>query len=152
MKKRGRDEKRWRFVKYLTKNYIYVKIKSNIYKITMAIFELADEEPVINNSTVALQAQEMFIGQHKEWAEMNSDVIMALDEETAKKVDDCVTNFDWIKQKGDEDLSHVDDIISQFLNKRPDKYRKAARERRKAGGQIIGSVRKAIEPDKSKAS
>jgi hypothetical protein len=120
----------------------------------MAKFELVDEGPVINNSTVALQAQEMFISSNtKEWAEANAYVIMELDEGIARKIDDCVTAFDWVKQLPEaETKDPKNNIIIQFLNKRPDKYRKAARERRKAGSQIVGSVRKAIEPDKSEAS
>ena len=109
-------------------------------------FELVDEEPEINNSTVALQAQEMFIGAHKEWAQENAHIIMGLDEKTAKKVDDCVKGLDWFRQLDEEAVKDPrNDVIMQFLNKRPDKYRVAAKERNKAKNEIKGSIKKVVD-------
>jgi ABC-type taurine transport system substrate-binding protein len=116
-------------------------------------FELADEEPEINNSTVALQAQEMFIGNHKEWAQENAHVIIGLDEETAQKVNDCVKGLDWFRQF-DEDTAKdpQNDVIMQFLNKRPDKYIQAAKERLKAKNEIKDSVKKIVDDPELSAS
>ena len=100
----------------------------------MAKFELVDEEP--KNTILVKQMEDMLIGPTREWALSNSFVIYELDEEKAKRIDDCVNSIDWLKQIEGDKPSEEDDVIMEFLNKRPAKYKQGARVRRRTKNQV----------------
>ena len=84
----------------------------------MAKFELVDEEPVKN--ILFYQVQEMGIGQFSDLMDRIGDKICDLDEETAKKVDECNRGSDWfnyLTSVGGE-LNTTNTVIVNFLNAR----------------------------------
>jgi hypothetical protein len=100
----------------------------------MAKFELIPE----NNNILPDQVFELLDSSHEEtrqWAARNAHIITELDQETAEKVDSCASLADWLALTGKEtlgDLTGTDRIISEFLNKRDNKYKTAAIKRKRA--------------------
>ncbi len=107
-------------------------------------FELADEEPVMN--VLFDQVQEMKLGGHvdKDLIERLEPVLLSLDEETAKKVDECNRGTEWftiIASNGGK-LDEESQAIVNFLN-----VRRAYRSRK-----ARGSVKKVINTDKHESN
>jgi len=99
------------------------------------------EKVARNNTTIALQVDEIAIGGHSRWTSEKAQVIRNIDEEKAKIVDNCATPGDYLEVVSagkpktvsiDQALSPEDAIIIEFLNKRGAKYRVAAVARKKA--------------------
>lgn len=99
-------------------------------------FELVDDSIDTlprNNDVLICQIQEMFIGSKKELAERLAPVIFGLDQETAKKVDNCVRGTEWFASLG-KNAQMTPEVIAivNFINGRPKRYKEAAMVRRKA--------------------
>ena len=107
-------------------------------------FELVDEEP--SKNVLFYQIQEMKLGEYvdKDLIERLEPFILSLDEETAKKVDECNRGTEWFSHiESDEGkLDARNQAIINFLNARRSYRSRKAR----------GSVKKVVDNPESSAS